>query len=302
MGFRFWKVHGTENDFPLLDTATSGDIPTWTGTDVAPWFVREICDRRAGVGGDGLLIVERDRAGGRMIMYNPDGSRAEMCGNGLRCVAKHVAEMRGDRPAFVIIETDAGPKSCRLIWEGGVVTAVEVDMGAPVLDRASIPVAGSGSNRDIAIDVGARSFRATCVSMGNPHAVIVVDEPPMPLAETFGSRVETHPLFPKRINVEFVRPVGANRFETAVWERGAGITRACGTGASATGVALCLEGRAKLGETLVVALPGGDLSITVLPDLTNVRMRGAAVVVYEGEANPSMIQRFHETEGGPHRP
>jgi diaminopimelate epimerase len=299
MSFRFWKVHGTENDFPLLDVDASGTIPTWDGRDIAPWFVRALCDRRAGIGGDGLLVVRRDGQGGRMIMYNPDGSRAEMCGNGLRSVAKHVAEQSGDRPAAVSIETDAGTKSCRLVWEGSGVVAVEVDMGAPILERAAIPVAGVGTNRDIAIDVAGRRFRATCVSMGNPHAVIVVDEPPLPLAETFGAAIETAPIFPKRINVEFVRPLGAGRFETAVWERGAGITRACGTGASATGVALCLEGRARFGETIVVALPGGDLSITA--DLSNVRMRGAAVVVFSGEADASTFQAPPGTKGSDHR-
>lgn len=258
----FTKVEGLGNDFLLFDLRARADLEGWIArlARAAP----TLCDRRRGVGGDGLLLVTPPRsatATASMIVINHDGSRPEMCGNGLRCVAAQVAPVG----ARCTIDTDAGPLSCARVSDGHV----EVDMGAAELLGVRTPAAAPS-----------REFLA--VSMGNPHAVAFVGEgeEPEALARTLGPGVERDPLFPHRTNVEFAR-VDGDVITLWVWERGCGITEACGTGACATAAAAVARGFVAADRELVVRLPGGPLQIRV-PTRGGVIMRGPAHAVFLG--------------------
>lgn len=270
----FAKVEGLGNDFLLLDWRHRSLAEVHASLGELTAGAPRICDRRLGVGGDGLLVVTAPTTPGAraaMIVINYDGSRPEMCGNGLRCVAAHVAD-RGD--TSVIVDTDAGTKMCRILTrtvdQGAM---VEVDMGAAVDEGLCTPGAAAG-----------RSFRR--MHTGNPHAVTFVGptEDPRALALTLGPSIETDALFPSRTNVEFARVEANGAVTLFVWERGAGLTAACGTGACATAMAAHIEGR--LGEhqsVVTVRLPGGPLTIT-LPETVQapVRMCGPARRVFDG--------------------
>ncbi len=261
MPLRFAKYHGLGNDFvlvegPLMDAARA----------------RRVCDRRRGIGADGVVTILPPRTPGAaasMHVYNSDGSVAEMCGNAIRCLARHLAERRG-LEGEIRIDTDAGMKTCTLHREpGGAVAAVSVDMGpARVQDDEDFRVAGE-------------TLHAARVSMGNPHAVIF-DEPSRERAAAVGPAVER--AVAGGVNVGFARP-GAGGIDLVVWERGAGLTDACGTGACAAAVAAIRRGAIRAGEPVEVRLPGGALEITVAPDLSRVVMRGPAERVFEGEAD-----------------
>lgn len=262
----FRKVEGLGNDFLLIDRTAStprvleSELPALR--EAAPW----LCNRRTGVGGDGLLIVgpADGETDGSMIVVNHDGSRPEMCGNGLRCVAQHLAERTGKDA--LVIQTDAGAKPCSVRGRGERVE-VGVDMG-PGVDLG-----------DRAVESG-RTFRA--VSMGNPHAIVFVDADPEPLARTEGPTAEVDAAFPNRTNVEFAR-LGDEAITLWVWERGCGITQACGTGACATACAAVWTGQRDAGTPMAVDLPGGRLWITVPEDRdSGVYMRGPARVVFDG--------------------
>jgi diaminopimelate epimerase len=252
--------------------------------------VRAICDRRFGVGADGVLAILPSAIGdARMRVLNADGSEAEMCGNGIRCVAKVLYESDPTmRRPILRIETGAGLLECGLSATSGVVESVEVDMGRPRLSRDEIPLSPGGSSRALREAIGARDreFWFTAVSMGNPHAVIFVGDRDAEagdlraLAETYGPTLEVADRFPRRTNVEFAR-VRGGEIDLVVWERGSGLTLACGTGACATVVAAVLEDRLAAGIETPVHLPGGTLIITVAKGLTNVVMRGPARVVFE---------------------
>ena len=273
---RFAKLHGTANDFVYVD-AREG----FPGDPAA--LAPRLCDRRRGIGADGLILVERPTsrdADCRMVIYNADGTRPEMCGNGIRGLAKFVRD-RGLLSAEPLrVETDAGLRILHAETANGRVVRVTVDMGVPVWDGRAIPVAADGEVIDRALEVAGRSWRITCVSMGNPHCVVFVDDDPaaLPLAE-IGPRFEHHAFFPKRVNTEFVRVVSPERLVMRVWERGAGETMACGTGACAVAVAAARTGRA--GRRVVVVLPGGELAIDWRAD-DRVLMTGDAVEVFEG--------------------
>jgi diaminopimelate epimerase len=269
----FVKLHGTANDFVYVD-ARAG-LP---GDPAA--LARRLCDRRRGVGGDGLILLETSAdADCRMTIYNNDGSRAEMCGNGIRGLAKFVWDRGLVRKNPLAIATDAGVKRVHLDLSGGRVARVQVDMGRPEWDGRRIPVAADGEVVDRPLEVAGREWRVTCLSMGNPHCVVFVDDVAgLPLAE-IGPRFERHPFFPKRVNTEFIRVAGRTRLEMRVWERGAGETMACGTGACAAVVAAARTGRT--GRQVVVALPGGELEIDWRDD-DRVLMTGDAVEVFEG--------------------
>jgi diaminopimelate epimerase len=252
---RFWKYHGLGNDFVVVD-----------GPLMTPDRAARICDRHRGVGADGVLTVLPPRADGvaYMHIHNSDGSVARMCGNGIRCVARHLAEARG-LSGELLVETDAGTKRCRVHRGPSGVEAVTVDMGRARVD-------GPQEFR-----VEGRTVRALRVDMGNPHAVIL-DDPPAERARTLGPAIEA--LVPGGVNVGFARP-GPDGVDLVVWERGAGLTEACGTGACAAAVASLHEGRIPRGGPVEVRLPGGPLTITVGPDLS-ILMRGPAERVFEG--------------------
>ena len=270
----FAKLHGTANDFIYVD-ARAG----FPGDPAA--IARRLCDRRRGIGADGLiLLLPSTEADGRMVIYNADGSRAEMCGNGIRGLAKFVYDrglLRKDRLAM---ETDAGVKALELHLDGGRVARVTVDMGMPEWRGREIPVDADGEVLDHPLDVDGSTWSVTCVSMGNPHCVVFVDEVAGLPLETLGPRFERHPFFPRRVNTEFVRVDGRERLTMRVWERGAGETMACGTGACAVAVAAARTGRSA--RRVTVTLPGGPLEIDWRSD-DRVLMTGDAVAVFDGQ-------------------
>lgn len=273
MRLPFAKYQGTGNDFMMVD-----------GLDGLPeldWgeFARRWCDRHYGVGADGVILVLRGRtAPFAMRVINADGSEPEMCGNGLRCFVRYLAD-RGLAPTGPFpVETGAGTLRPEVLAGG----QVRVDMGHPILARARIPMSGPAAEQvvDEPIAVGTESFLVTAVSMGNPHAVIFVpDVDAVPLAE-WGPPLESHPAFPARTNVEFTQVLDRHTARMRVWERGAGPTLACGTGACATLVAGVLTGR--LDREATIHLPGGPLAIAWREDGAIV-MTGAAEAVFTGE-------------------
>ena len=270
----FAKLHGTANDFIYVD-ARAG----FPGDPAA--IARRLCDRRRGIGADGLiLLLPSTEADGRMVIYNSDGSRAEMCGNGIRGLAKFAHE-RGLIPKNPLaLETDAGVKALSLHLDGGRVTRVTVDMGMPEWRGREIPVDADGEILDHALVVDGRTWSVTCVSMGNPHCVVFVDDVAGLPLETLGPRFERHPFFPRRVNTEFVRVDDRERLTMRVWERGAGETMACGTGACAVAVAAARTGRSA--RRVTVTLPGGPLEIDWRSD-DRVLMTGDAVFVFDGQ-------------------
>jgi len=273
---RFAKLHGTANDFIYVDAREGfpGDPAR-----LAP----RLCDRRRGIGADGLILVERARTGDadcRMVIHNADGTRAEMCGNGIRGLAKFVHDHGLVHADPLRVETDAGIKFLHAEVVGGRVERVTVDMGVPDWDGRAIPVAADGEVIERPLEVAGRAWRVTCVSMGNPHCVVFVDEDPATLTlPDLGPRFEHHRFFPRRVNTEFVRVLGPSRLAMRVWERGSGETMACGTGACAAAVAAARTGRS--GRQVTVVLPGGELEIDWRPD-DRVLMAGDAVEVFEG--------------------
>ncbi len=291
----FEKVHGAGNDFVVVDLRDS------TLADPVGFAIR-VCQRRLGVGADGLLLIDHADAAAAgcdvsMRIVNADGSHAEMCGNGLRCVVKHVLDPDPSRDALTV-QTGAGPLACTAHrGDDGKVDTVRVAMGKPIRDRAAIPVAGEGTLSPVREEIthpDGAVFRFTALSMGNPHAVIFLDEEeyadaaPVDLAKRYGPGLESHERFPKKANIAFVRATGTHLI-AAVFERGAGLTAACGTGACAIGVAACLEDRVGLGIPLEVALPGGTLTIEVDPHLEMVHMTGPARLVYQAELDPDAL-------------
>ncbi len=260
MPLHFWKYHGLGNDFVVVEGPPL----------VTPERASRLCDRRRGVGGDGVLTILPPRQGGAATMhiYNSDGSVAVMCGNGIRCVARHLAEARG-LEGDLLVETGSGVRRCTVHrGPGGAVEAVTVDMGIARLEGAQD------------FEVGRDRFHALRVNMGNPHAVIF-EGPVRSRAESSGAAIQR--LVPGGINVGFAQP-GAGVLEVAVWERGAGLTEACGTGACAAAVAAIHSGRIPGGRPVAVRLPGGVLEITVGDDLS-VRMKGPAERVFQGETS-----------------
>jgi diaminopimelate epimerase len=288
---RFEKYHGIGNDFLIVDLRAGDPGPSPQN----PAKVRKLCDRRFGVGGDGVLaILPSDRADARMRVLNADGSEAEMCGNGIRCVAKylHDRDPALRRPSLQI-ETMAGVLACGLqTGADGLVETVTVEMGRPRLMRSAIPMTGHPEERCLEQPLPGIAHTVTAVSMGNPHAIAFVAETGAALralAESQGPKVETHAAFPHKTNAEFAHVRADGSVELVVWERGCGITLACGTGACATAVAACLTGRAQAGHDLTLRLLGGELTILVAPDLSGVSMRGPAAFVYAAEIDLARI-------------
>ncbi len=278
MRLPFTKMHGIGNDYVYVDAfATKVPDPARVARLVSP--------RNKGIGSDGLILIcPSDVADCRMEMYNADGSRGEMCGNGIRCVAKFAFEHGLAAKERMSIETDAGVKTLALDVRDGRVESVTVDMGAPILDGASIPVRAEGRVVDHPFVVDGVEHRITCVSMGNPHCVIFVDDTATAPVHTLGPRIETDPFFPKKVNVEFIQllePAPAGRLRMRVWERGSGETHACGTGACAAAVAAVLTGRAQ--RSVEIELLGGNLQIEWRASDDHVAMTGPATEVFSGE-------------------
>jgi diaminopimelate epimerase len=245
-----------------------------------PKLVAALCDRHQGVGADGLIrIAPAEGADFFMDYYNADGGVAEMCGNGIRCLAKYVADRGlagGDR---LRVDTRAGVKDLVLYRDAdGLVDRVRVDMGAPILERARIPVAGEGDPLHVVVEAEGDRFEAACVSMGNPHAVVFVDRLAAIPVERYGPLIETLPVFPSKANVEFTEVLTPDEVRVRVWERGVGETQACGTGACATAVAANLRGLT--GRSVAVHMPGGTLDIEWTDE--TVFLTGPVVEVFRG--------------------
>jgi len=268
----FTKAQGAGNDFMLVNCLSHNPLE---GRDLGKLAVR-FCDRNFGIGGDGLvLILPSASADYRMQIINSDGSEAEMCGNATRCVAKYLFD-RNLAGKTIRLETLAGIKIIGVAGEG-----YSVNMGAPALDATEIPVTGfQGRVVSQPLTIDGRRFNMTCVSMGNPHCVIFTDDLAEIPLDKLGPAIETHPAFPRKTNVEFAKVLSRDEVRVRVWERGAGITLACGTGACATLVAGVLNGL--LDRKATVHLPGGDLLIEWL-ERGEVLMTGPAREVFSGE-------------------
>jgi diaminopimelate epimerase len=272
---RFWKYHGIGNDFAVVENF-DGSLPK------DPDFVRAMCDRRFGIGADGILYIELDRsADARMAVMNADGSEAEMCGNGIRCVAKHLYDRGIVKRTNMTIGTMAGTKPIECVLKDGKVDSVIVEMGAPNLECRDIPMNCSGRFIEGEVDVGGVKVKGTGVSMGNPH-FITFQQFTEEMIDALGPKLERHPLFPRKTNVEFVKLMDGI-LNVRVYERGAAWTMACGTGACATVTAAAMLGMVAFDKEVEVALPGGSLWVTVPADMRPVRMRGPAKLVYQGE-------------------
>jgi len=270
----FWKMHGLGNDYILIDNR-DGKIREKDLVKLA----QRLCQRRFSVGADGLLLLyESYLADVKMRIFNADGSEAEMCGNGIRCFAKYCYENGIVDKTDLRIETLAGIKKTWLKIMDGKVEVVTVDMGKPILEREMIPVLGKGRCIDEELVVDGAMFQITCLSVGNPHCLIFVDDVNGFPVETFGPKIETHQLFPKRINVEFVQVLKRDELKVRVWERGVGETLACGTGACASVVAGNLLGKTE--RACTVHLLGGDLDIKYMDD--NILMTGPSESVFKG--------------------
>ena len=276
---KFTKMHGCGNDYIYVDGARE-IIPAERKSEV----VKFLSDRHFGIGGDGVIFINpSDVADFEMEMYNMDGSRSEMCGNGIRCVGKYVYDHGLTRKTSLSIVSCGKIKYLELTVEDGKVAKVRVNMGSPVLEAAEIPVVASQSPVvDTPIAVDGREYRMTCVSMGNPHAIVYVDE--MIDDETMakiGPLFEHHERFPRRVNTEFVKVLDRERVQMRVWERGTGETLACGTGACAVTVASILNGLTE--DDITVELLGGNLEIFWYREENVVYMTGPATTVFEGE-------------------
>ncbi len=273
---RFTKMHGAGNDYIYVNCF---DEPF---PENPAELARILSDRHFGIGGDGLILICPSENGhARMRMFNADGSESEMCGNGVRCVAKYVYDHGIARETTLRIETGAGIRSIELEVENGRARRATVDMGEPILEAARIPTTLEGNPVvNAQLSVGGRTLDVTCVSMGNPHAVTYVDELSDEWVLGVGPKVETSDAFPKRVNAEFVQVVSPGEVRMRVWERGSGETLACGTGACAVCVAGVLSGRTE--RRIIAHLPGGDLELHWHEDGV-VRMTGPAVEVFSGE-------------------
>ena len=275
---KFTKMHGCGNDYIYVDGTKEILTP-----QEKPEVVRCLSDRHFGIGGDGVIFINPSReADFEMEMYNMDGSRAEMCGNGIRCVAKFVYDKGLTDKTSISVISCGKIKYLTLSIENGKVSTVRVNMGSPILKAKDIPVI-SDKEEVIGdeIEVAGETYKMTCVSMGNPHAVVFVDEVAGLPLEKIGPLFENHVRFPKRVNTEFVKVLDENTVEMRVWERGTGETLACGTGACATVVACVLNGLTK--EQVTVKLLGGNLQIQWDRVSNLIYMTGPATTVFEGE-------------------
>lgn len=270
---KFTKMHGAGNDYIYFDCLQE------ELEDPAKAAIK-LSDRHKGIGGDGIVMIcKSDVADAKMRMFNADGSEGKMCGNAIRCVGKYLYDHKIVQKTDVDIETLSGIKHLKLFAEDGKVKLVRVDMGAASFDPRSLPVLLEGEVIDRAVKVAGGEYRITCVSMGNPHCVVFAD-PDTTDVETLGRKFENDPIFPERVNTEFIKKIGENALQMRVWERGSGETMACGTGACAAAAAACACGVCEYGQDILVKLRGGDLIINIGE---TVYMTGEAVTVFTGE-------------------
>ena len=273
----FVKMHGCGNDYVFID-CFDRDIATPSSLAV------RLSDRHTGIGADGIVLIlpaSSSSSDARMRMFNADGSEGAMCGNAIRCVGKYLFENNITRKTNLRIETKSGVRELWLTPENDTVTSVKVDMGRAELRPEKIPVTLDGESvisRPVVI--GDAKYEITCVSMGNPHAVVFVENTDALDLRKIGAQFENSPLFPDRVNAEFAEVIGANELKMRVWERGSGETQACGTGACAAAVAAVLNGHSDKGTDIKVQLPGGELIINYT-DAT-VYMTGDCVKVFDG--------------------
>ncbi len=275
---KFTKMHGCGNDYVYFDC---------TETEIADESAaaKALSDRHFGIGGDGIIIIKKGKkAEFEMVMYNADGSRGAMCGNGIRCVAKYVYDKGLTDKTNISIESMGAVKYIDVSVKDGKVESARVDMGAPILSAKDIPVICEGERAiNVPITVDGKEYKMTCVSMGNPHAVVFIENSPkeFPL-EKIGPLFENNAVFPDRTNTEFIKIIDRKNLEMRVWERGSGETLACGTGACASAVAAILNGYAD--NDVTVHLLGGDLEISWSgKEGDSVFMTGPATTVFEGE-------------------
>ena len=265
----FHKYHGLGNDFVLVESE---------GAEVDPGWVEAVCDRHRGVGADGVLVVTppvETESVGRMVLYNRDGTRPEMCGNGIRCVARHLVEQTGREGDVLPIDTDAGRRACRIVERGDGAWSVSVEMGRAQVEQEAADVTAAGVSR---------TFWA--VDVGNPHAV-TFGGATEGVVDAFGEKMNSEAVerFPNGVNVEFVDIVGEAQLRSIVFERGVGRTRACGTGACASAVAAWRSGRISADGPATVELPGGELEIAEADD-EMIWMTGPVQAVFAGEFSP----------------
>ena len=276
----FTKMHGCGNDYIYIDGSRERIKP-----EDKPKIVRFLSDRCCGIGGDGVIFINpSSEADFEMEMYNADGSRSEMCGNGIRCVAKYVYDKGLKKETELRIVSAGKVKELQLSIEDGKVTSVKVNMGAPEFVPEKIPVLASGERViEEPINVQGETYRMTCVSMGNPHAVVFTEDLKGLDIEKIGPAFENHSRFPNRVNAEFVKVLNRNTVRMRVWERGTGETLACGTGACAVTVACILNGLTE--ERVKVKLTGGELDIFWDRTQNLVYMTGPATHIFDGEIN-----------------
>ncbi|MGC8660394.1 MAG: diaminopimelate epimerase [Desulfomonilaceae bacterium] len=280
MKITFQKMHGAKNDFVVFHDFENA-------ISLSPSEISRICDRRVGVGADGLIVARSSETGDFFMDYmNSDGTVAEMCGNGIRCLAKYVYDNGFTKDTHIVIETRAGIKNVELLRDqAGKLVSARVDMGQPMFEPSSIPVNVSGTMfpiLDYPLTVKDRTFLCSFVSMGNPHCVIMYDDEGLEEAPTeYGRLLEFHPVFPAKTNVEFVKVVDRARIAMRVWERGSGETLACGTGACASAVVTRLKGLTD--DSVSVELLGGVLNINWKGNNDSVFMIGGVETVYVGQ-------------------
>ncbi len=271
----FWKMHGLGNDYVVIDNREDKIAEKEVSA-----LATQLCERHFSVGADGLLLVYPSKVADiRMRIFNSDGSEAEMCGNGIRCFAKFCYENGIVQKDAFEVETNAGVRRVWLQLDGKIVASVKVDMGAPNWDRKSLPMEGTGEciNQDLQVDED-EIYRVTCLSMGNPHCVIFVENVDEFPVEYIGPIIENNEAFPKRTNVGFVQIMGKNEVKVRVWERGCGETLACGTGTCAAVAAANRLGKVK--DKVTVHVLGGDLQVEVGKTIF---LSGAAEKVFEGK-------------------
>ncbi len=275
---KFTKMHGLGNDYVYMDCTKSG-VPD-NVSDLAQF----VSNRHFGVGSDGLILIcASDTCDFKMKMYNADGSEAQMCGNGIRCVGKFVYDKGLTNKINITIETLAGVKVLELNVKNNKVETVKVDMGEPILEAKKIPVISDEKEivKNLKITALDKEFKFTCVSMGNPHAITIVEDVDSFDVEKYGSLLEIDKHFPEKANIEFIQIIDRNTVKMRVWERGSGETFACGTGACATTVACILNGFIE--DEVTVKLLGGDLNIKWNKEDNHIYMTGPATTVFEGE-------------------
>lgn len=279
MNIQFTKMHGLGNDFIVIDGRFLNKVNYKA-------LALKYCERNFGVGADGIVVLEKSKtADFKMIIYNADGTRPEMCGNGLRCLAKYIHDKKLIKNNTLNIETDAGIKTAKLFIKNNKINSIEISLGKPIFDPRLIPVlnpvAAGFSPRSInlPLKINNQTFKINCVSMGNPHCVIFSKLGTHPNFAILG-QISNHPIFPKKANVEFVEILSKNHINVFVYERGAGTTLACGTGAAAAAVMSILM--KNLNRKLKVSLLGGDLSVRWDKKNNEVYLTGPAETVFEG--------------------